>query len=193
MNGASAFRVLAAAACLAAAAPCGVRAEGNPPVVEEYRRLMMEPTEAHLLDAAIAAVASVPDERTVEFLRRHQRETERTVLVLDGVEYSDAEMAYQCLEFMVDVPIGGRVKGIVSRWVGDAPFRLHLVEISAEDAARCDAQAQVWLEGFRAGRAADAPGSAGTEGEDEGENERENRRRGYEAGRVARALAGEVR
>lgn len=187
MNAASAFRVLAAVACLAAAAPCGVRAEGNPPVVEEYRRLMLEPTEAHLLDAAIAAVSSVPDERTVEFLRRHLRETGRTVLVLDGEEYSDAELAYQCLEFMVDAPIGGRVKGIVSRWMGDAPFRLHLVEISPEDAARCDELAQVWLEGFRAGRAAEAP----TGGEDEGETERENRRRGYEAGRVARALAGE--
>ena len=191
MNATSAFRVLAAVACLAAMAPCGVRAEGNPPVVEEYRRLMLEPTAAHLLDAAIAAVSSVPDERTVEFLRRHMRETERTVLVLEGVEYSDAELAYQCLDFMLDLPIGGRVKGIVSRRVRNSPFRLHLVEIAPEDAARCDALAQAWLEGFRAGRAGQATGSAGPEGKDEEENGRENRRRGYEAGRVARALAGE--
>lgn len=175
-----------AVATAGALAGGGVRAEGTPPVVEAYRRLLLEPTEEHLLDAAIAAHMNAPDLWTVEFLRRHLRNTEGTVLSIDGVEYSDAEVAYQCLDGCVlDTTeiAGGRVKGIVSRWVEDCPFRLHLVEMPADNAARCDALARAWLEGYRTGR-------AGKVRPDEAA-EWTNWLRGYYAGKAARKLAGE--
>lgn len=190
MRRGAAVWVLAAAA-LGAAAGGVARAEGNPPVVEAYRRLLLEPTEEHLLDAVIAAHTNVPDARTVEFLRRHLRETEGTVLVLDGEGYSDAEVAYQCLDaalMMEGIP-GRRVKGIVSRWSEEeeCPFRLHLVEIPAEDAVRCEALARAWMAGYRAGRAGEKPG-ADVAGESA---ERSNWSEGYCRGKAARKSAGE--
>lgn len=173
-------------AAAGALAGSSVRAEGMPPVLEAYRRLLLEPTEEHLLDAAIAAHMNAPDLRTVEFLRRHLRNTEGTVLAIDGVEYSDAEVAYQCLDGCVlDTAeiAGGRVKGIVSRRVEDCPFRLHLVEIPVDDAARCDTLAQAWLEGYRIGRAGKA--------RPDGAAKWTNWLRGYYAGKAARKLAGE--
>ena len=165
---------------LATAGNPSAGAEENLPVVEAYRRLLLEPTEEHLLDAATAAYTNAPDARTVEFLRRHLRVTEGAVLVLDGERYSDAELAYQCLDGnildLTQIP-GRRVKGIVSRWMGDGPFRLHLVEITAEDAARCEALAQTWLEGYRAGLAGETPEAGATE--------RANWMRGYYVGKKA--------
>ena len=182
-------------AALAGALACGgVRAEGNPPVVEAYRLLLLEPTEGHLLDAVLAAdtYENAPDARTVDFLRRHLRVTEGAVLVLDGEGYSDAEVAYQCLDAgilsMAGIP-GRRVKGIVSRWSErwNCPYRLHLVEIPAEDAVRCEALARAWMEGYRAGRAGEKPG-ADVQG---GAAERSNWLKGYYWGKGARRSAGE--
>lgn len=164
------------------------QAEGNPPVEEAYRRLLLEPTEEHLLDAVLAAHTNVPDARTVDFLRRHLRVTEGAVLVLDGEGYSDAEVAYQCLEGgildLTAIP-GRRVKGIVSRWMEEenCPCRLHLVEIPDEDAVQCEEEARAWLEGYRAGY-------AGKERPD-GAAEWANWLRGYYEGKAARKLAGE--
>jgi hypothetical protein len=191
MRRGAAVWVLAALAGLSGAlAEGGARAEGNPPVVEAYRLLLLEPTEEHLLDAVLAAdtYANAPDARTVEFLRRHLWVTEGTVLVLDGEGYSDAEVASQCLDMgilsMQGIP-GRRVKGIVSRWMEEenCPYRLHLVELSAEDTARCDAQARAWVEGYRAGRAGKA--------RPDGAVEQANWLQGYYEGKAARKLAGE--
>lgn len=196
MRRGAAVWVLAALAGLAgAAAGGGAWAEGNPPVVEAYRRLLLEPTEEHLLDAVLAADTSenAPDARTVDFLRRHLRVTEGTVLVLDGEGYSDAEVAYQCLDAgilsMGGIIPGRRVKGIVSRWSEEwnCPYRLHLVEIPAEDAVRCEALARAWMEGYRAGRAGEKPG-ADMPGESA---ERSNWSKGFYWGKGARRSAGE--
>lgn len=167
----------------------GEGAEGNSSVVEAYQRLLLEPSEEHLLDAAIAAAHMyVSDPQTVEFLRGHLRETEGTVLVIDGEGYSDAELAYQCLSGSIldltQIP-ARRVKGIIARWMEEenCPFRMHLLEISDENAARCDALAQEWLEGYRAAMAGEAHAAEGTSGD----SESANWWRGYHAGKEARA------
>jgi hypothetical protein len=124
-------------------------------VLNRYERFQDQPSKERLLDLLVACSETKPTEETFIALRDHLRKPDRAITAIDGVDYTDHAITVACLSAIMGtiLPTDSlAVKAIVSRRVGDTPYRYHLHVIEPDDARRLDRIASAWIDGFLAGR-----------------------------------------